>query len=167
MLCQNKNEKMLKKFFFVELSPYYVWCFFFKRGHFFCFLSQLWLFFFLYAVLPKKKFVFPLLGKKFCFKTFFNIFDDQWPKFTNESFFSRKFFFPIKSLVSFAFIWKLNETWQFSMNLPKMTYKDVLPYSCFMVKNKQKTNNLKKMSALLYENGVSHFQYFQINMNFL
>ena len=117
---------------------------FFNAAIFLFFCRNYGYFFFFMPFYQKKSSFFPSSAKNFVFKNFFNIFDDQWPKFTNESFLFSEMFFPIKSLVSFAFIWKLNETWQFSMNLPKMTYKDVLPYSCFMVKNKQKTNNLKK-----------------------
>ena len=125
----------------------------FLNAAIFLFLSQLWLFFF-FMPFFQKKVRFPPPRQKICFKTFLIFLttnDQNLPM--NLSFPGN--FFPIKSLVSFAFIWKLNETWQFSMNLPKMTYKDVLPYSCFMVKNKQKTNNLKNVFIIIWKRSKS------------
>jgi len=74
----------------------------FLNAAIFLFLSQLWLFFFLYAVFPKKV-RFPPPRQKICFKTFLIFLttnDQNLPM--NLSFPGN--FFPIKSLVSFAFI---------------------------------------------------------------
>jgi len=93
--------KNVKKSFFVELSPYYVWCFF-KRGHFFVFVAIMAIFFSL-CRFSKKKVRFPPPRQKICFKTFLIFLttnDQNLPM--NLSFPGN--FFPIKSLVSFAFI---------------------------------------------------------------